>query len=390
MFQRLQMAQMSLKPLLLLLAFVAFVMKAIDRPFLIITFLLLAGGLIILSSASIVVSQRNLGTFYGYTLRHALYGLVVGGAAFYFLQNIHYRLWKKFAFPVLLLAFILMGLVFLPALGFSAKGATRWLNFRYFTVQPAEFMKLSLIIYLAGWLDARKHDMKKSSRVFIPFAVIMGAVGVFLVLQPDIGTLLITAGSAALLYFFGGGKVHQLVALALLVLLLLVTIAQIFPQYGYLLARLNSFRNPHEDPQGAGYQVRQSAIAIGSGGFGGVGFGQSRQKYSYLPEPMNDSVFAIFVEETGFLGASLLVFLFCAFLWRGFMIARRAPDFFGRLLSIGIVSGITLQAFINMGAITGLLPLTGVPLPFISYGGTALVMALAGAGIVGNVSKYAN
>lgn len=365
-------------------------MQRADRPFLIITGLLLISGLIILSSASIVVSQRNLGSLYGYTLRHALYGCIIGGIAFYFAQSINYRLWKKFAFPVLLLAFVLMGLVFFPELGFSAKGATRWLNFRYFTVQPAEFLKLALIIYLASWLDARKHDMKKSSRVFIPFTIIMGAVGVFLLLQPDIGTLLITAGSASLLYFFGGGKVHQLVALALLVLLLVITIAQIFPQYGYLLTRLNSFRNPQEDPQGAGYQIRQSAIAIGSGGLWGVGFGQSRQKYSYLPEPMNDSIFAIFTEETGFLGAFLLILLFLAFLWRGFVIARRAPDFFGRLLVIGIVSGIALQAFINMGAIAGLLPLTGVPLPFVSYGGTALVITLAGAGIVANVSKYAN
>lgn len=363
-------------------------MRAIDRPFLIITGLLLVSGLIILSSASIVISQRNLGTFYGYTLRHALYGFVIGSAAFYCIQNIYYRLWKKFSFPILLLAFILMGLVFFPVLGFSAKGAVRWLNLRYFTIQPAEFLKLALIIYLASWLDARKHDMKKSSRVFIPFIIIMGAVGIFLILQPDIGTLLITAGSASLLYFFGGGKIHQIIALALLALLLLVTIAQVFPQYGYLLTRLNSFRNPEDDPQGAGYQVRQSAIAIGSGGFWGVGFGQSRQKYSYLPEPMNDSIFAIFTEETGLLGAFLLILFFLAFLWRGFTIARRAPDFFGRLLVIGIVSGITLQAFINMGAIAGLLPLTGIPLPFISYGGTALVATLAGSGIVANVSKY--
>lgn len=363
-------------------------MRSIDRPFLIIIGLLLVSGIFILSSASIVVSQKNLGSFYGYTLRHAMYGLLFGGVSFFLAQKIPYRLWKKFSFPILLLAFIMMGLVFFPALGFSAKGATRWLNFRYFTVQPAEFLKVALVIYLASWLDARKYDIKKSSRVFIPFAIIMGTVGIFLLLQPDIGTLLITGGSAALLYFFGGGKLHQLIALGLLCLLLLITVAQIFPQYGYLLRRLDSFRNPEEDPQGAGYQIRQSAIAIGSGGFWGVGFGQSRQKYSYLPEPMNDSIFAIFVEETGFLGAFLLTLLFLMFLWRGFFIARQAPDFFGRLLVIGVISGVSLQAFINMSAITGLLPLTGVPLPFISYGGTALVATLAGAGIVANVSKY--
>lgn len=363
-------------------------MQSIDRLFLLITGLLLTGGLVILSSASIVVSQRNLGSWYGYTLRHAFYGMIVGGAAFYIAQNIPYRKWKRFSPPILLLAFILVGLVFFPVLGFSAKGAARWLNFRWFTVQPAEFLKVALILYLASWLNARKYDIKKSSRVFIPFVVVMGVVGVFLVLQPDIGTLLVTGGSAALLYFFGGGKLHQLIALALLCLLLLITVAQVFPQYGYLLNRLNSFRNPEEDPQGTGYQIRQSTIAIGSGGFWGVGFWQSRQKYSYVPEPMNDSIFAIFTEEMGFLGAFLIILLFLAFLWRGFFIARRAPDFFGRLLVIGIVSGITLQAFINMGAITGLLPLTGVPLPFISYGGTALVATLAGAGIVANVSKY--
>ncbi len=363
-------------------------MKTIDRPFLIITGLLVIGGIFIISSASIVVSQRNLGSFYGYTLRHMFYGLVAGGIVFFITQKIHYRVWKKFALPILVSAFILMGLVFFPAIGFSAKGATRWLNFRWFTVQPSEFLKLALIIYLASWLDARKYDMKQSIRVFIPFIIIMSAVGVFLILQPDIGTLLIAGGSAALLYFFGGGKLHQLLAAGLLGILLIFTIAQISPRYNYLLTRLDSFRNSEEDPQGTGYQIRQSAIAIGSGGFWGVGFGQSRQKYSYLPEPMNDSIFAIFTEEMGFLGATLLVLLFLSFLWRGFLIARRAPDFFGRLLVIGIVSSVTLQAFINIGAISGLLPLTGIPLPFISYGGTALITALAGTGIIANISKY--
>lgn len=363
-------------------------MQKIDRPFLIITGLLVIGGIFILSSASIVVSQRNLGSFYGYTLRHIFYAIAIGGTAFWITQRIHYRVWKKFSLLLLVCAFILLGLVFFPGLGFSSGGATRWLNFKLFTVQPAEFLKLALIIYLASWLDSRKHDMKKSSRVFVPFIIIMAAVGVFLVLQPDIGTLIIVSGSSALLYFFGGGKLYQLIAAGLLAVLLIVTIAQISPQYNYLLTRFDSFRNPEGDPQGAGYQIRQSTIAIGSGGFWGVGFGQSRQKYSYLPEPMSDSIFAIFTEEMGFLGAFLIIFLFLAFLWRGFLIARRAPDFFGRLLVIGIVSGITLQAFINMGAIAGLIPLTGVPLPFISYGGTALVTALAGAGIVANVSKY--
>lgn len=373
-----------------MLSFVPFVvMKSIDRPFIIITGLLVVGGIFILSSASIVVSQRNLGSFYGYTLRHILYGLGAGGIIFFIMQKVNYRIWKKFALPLLLLAFVLMGLVFFPAIGFSAKGATRWLNFGWFTIQPAEFLKLALIIYLASWLDARKHDMKRASRVFVPFVIIMGAVGIFLILQPDIGTLIIVGGSAALLYFFGGGKIYQLIAIALLGVLILTTVIQISPQYNYLLSRLNSFRNPEEDPQGAGYQMRQSAIAIGSGGFWGVGFGQSRQKYSYLPEPMNDSIFAIFTEEMGFLGAFFLVLAFLLFLWRGFYIARNAPDFFGRLLVIGIVSGITLQAFINMSAISGLMPLTGVPLPFISYGGSALVAALAGVGIVANVSKYA-
>lgn len=363
-------------------------MQKIDRPFLIIVGLLVIGGVFILSSASIVVSQRNLGSFYGYTLRHIFYGFGVGGIIFFVMQKIHYRMWKKIALPVLVSAFVLMGLVFFPAIGFSAKGATRWLNFGWFTVQPAEFLKLALIIYLASWLDSRKHDMKRSSRVFVPFVIIMGAVGIFLILQPDIGTLIIVGGSSALLYFFGGGKIYQLIALALLSALILITVIQISPQYNYLLSRLNSFRNPEEDPQGAGYQIRQSAIAIGSGGFWGVGFGQSRQKYSYLPEPMNDSIFAIFTEEMGFLGAFFLVLAFLAFLWRGFYIARSAPDFFGRLLVIGIVSGITLQAFINMSAISGLMPLTGIPLPFISYGGSALVVTLAGTGIVANVSKY--
>lgn len=360
--------------------------RHVDYPLLAITLILLAAGLLIVSSASIVISQKNFGTPYYYVLRQGIAALVGLGALFV-CQAFPYKLWKKLSLPILGVSLLLVAAVFIPQLGLKFGGAARWLKAGPISIQPSEILKLSLILYLASWLDKKKVQSKGFTTAFVPFLTIIGIVGTFLVLQPDIGTLLVTAGAAVILYFLGGGRFSQLGALAALAAVALAAIVRVAP---YRLDRFLVFLKPDLDPQGIGYHINQALIAIGTGGFWGRGFGQSIQKFNYLPEPISDSIFAIVVEEFGFLGGLALASGFFIFLLRAIVVARRAPDFFGKLLVTGLSSLITLQAFINMAAISGLMPLTGIPLPFISYGGTAIVATLAMVGIMLNVSKHAS
>lgn len=360
--------------------------RPIDRSLMYLILTLFVGGLLILTSASMVLSYKKFGSIAGLALRQLAYGGGLGIAAMYIASRVQYRMWRKLALPLLLASFILLALLFVPQLGFSAKGATRWLDIGPLAFQPSEALKLAFIIYLASWLDARRREVASVSYGMIPFVLMLSVVGVFLVMQPDVGTLFVIMVTAGLLYFIGGGKVSQVTTLVLCGAALFILLAMIAP---YRFERLMGFWNPEADPLGTGYQVTQASIAIGSGGFGGLGFGKSIQKYQYLPEPMGDSIFAIFAEEMGFLGAAALVALFFFFFLKGFSIAKKAPDVFGRLLASGISIGIMTQAFVNMAAISGILPLTGIPLPFVSFGSSSLVVTLASAGILMNISRYA-
>ena len=358
--------------------------RSIDRSLLYTVFALLIGGLLVLTSASMVLSYKNLGSVGGYALRQLLYA-GVGIGAMYVTSRMQYRIWRRLALPFLLLSFVLLALIFVPQLGFTAGGATRWLRLGPINFQPAEILKLSFIIYLASWLDARRREVASVSYGMIPFVLMISVVGVFLAMQPDIGTLFVIVVTAGLLYFVGGGRTSQVVTLILLGLAAFYLLAQLAP---YRFDRLSVFWNPGLDPQGKGYQITQASIAIGSGGFAGLGFGKSIQKYQYLPEAMGDSIFAVFAEEMGFLGAAALAAMFFFFFLKGMRVAQRAPDVFGKLLASGIAIGMMTQAFVNMAAISGLLPLTGIPLPFASYGGTSLVVTLASAGILMNISRH--
>ncbi len=357
----------------------------LDKPMLMLTLTILVAGFLILASASMVLSQKNFGTISFYILRQFLYGGILGGLALAFTQWLPYRTWKRLALPLIFLSFLLSALLFLPQLSYIAGGARRWLQIGGFSFQPSEVLKLSFLIYLASWLDARRKDIKSISYGMVPFSIMLTIVGTFLVMQRDIGTLGVIMATAGILYFLGGGKISQMAMLSLFGLIMLFLLIHIEP---YRLQRILVFFKPQTDPQGIGYQINQAFIGIGSGGFWGLGFGKSLQKYSYLPEPMGDSIFAIFAEEVGFIGACALLALFAAFFWRGILIAKRAPDVFGKLLAAGISVGIITQAFINMSAISGLLPLTGIPLPMVSYGGTSLVITLASIGVLLNISKY--
>ncbi|MEK7082191.1 MAG: putative lipid II flippase FtsW [Patescibacteria group bacterium] len=359
--------------------------RSADKSILYLALTLFIGGAIILFSASMVLSYKNFGFIGTYAIRQFLSGGIVGGAALYACSRIRYRAWKKLALPLMLISFILLALLFIPNLGYSFGGARRWLKIGPVNFQPSELLKLSFIIYLASWLDTRRKDTATLSRGMIPFAIMLAVIAIFLVMQPDIGTLIVILITAGMMYILGGGKASQIAGLCLAGLVLFFLLIQMYP---YQQRRLAVFLDPLRDPKGAGYHINQASIAIGSGGFRGLGFGKGLQKYHYLPEPMGDSIFAIFAEETGFLGTSILTGLFFALFVKGIAIARSAPDAFGKLLAAGISVGIMTQAFVNMAAISGLLPLTGIPLPFISYGSSSLAVTMASVGILLNISRY--
>lgn len=358
--------------------------RSADKPLLYVTFALFTGGLLVLGSASMVLSMQNSGFVGYYALKQLVLGGGIGMAALLVAWRVPYRIWKKLSLPLMLLAFILLAILFLPQLSYSWGGARRWLIFGPISFQPAEFLKVAFVIYLASWLDARREEVHSIAYGMIPFALMLAIVGMFLVMQPDIGTLGVVAITSGVMYFLGGGRMSQIATLSLFGLAILYLIVKTAP---YRLSRFTVFLNPGAEPQGIGYQITQAFIAIGSGGFLGQGFGRSLQKYNYLPEPMGDSIFAIYAEELGFLGAVVLILLFSFLFWRGLVIAKNARDNFGKLLAAGISISIMTQAFVNMAAISGLLPLTGIPLPFVSYGGSSLAMTLASIGILLNISK---
>ena len=359
--------------------------RSFDSPLFYLTLCLFVAGIIILASSSMPMSYKDSGFLLSYVGHQLLNGSVAGLGAFFLFQYIPYRFWKKAALPLMILSFILLALVFIPELSYSYGGARRWLKIGSISIQPSEILKISFIMYLSSWLDSRRKDVASISYGMIPFAFMVVIIGIFLMMQPDMGTLGVITATACIIYFLGGGRVTQLGMLGVFGLAAGYVLVHVAP---YRLARILVFINPSLDPQGAGYQINQALIAIGSGGFFGMGLGRSLQKYYYLPEPMGDSIFAIFAEEAGFLGVVILLALFGLFLWRGFVIARSCPDAFGQLLAGGLAAGIAVQAFINMAAISGLLPLTGISLPFVSYGGTSLAVSLASAGILVNISKY--
>lgn len=346
-------------------------------------------GVLILSSASAVLSQDRFGTPYGF-LQRQLVSLAVGVVVFFVVQRIPYGTWKRFAPLFLIVSVVLLVLVFVPNVGLSYLGARRWIEFGWgllsISLQPAELVKLTFILYLAAWLEAKRDDIRRVSQGVIPFAIVLGILAILIVLQPDLGTLVVIAAVGVSMYAVSGARIGHLGALLAVGALSLLAAVRVAP---YRTARLFAFLNPGADPQGIGYHISQSLIAIGSGGIWGRGLGHSVQKFNYLPEPMGDSIAAILAEELGFVGLTVLVVLFLLFVLRGLTIAKRAPDRFGRFVAVGIVAWLGLQAFINLAAVSGLVPFTGIPLPFVSYGGSSLVTALAAVGILVNISKYA-
>lgn len=356
-----------------------------NRRLLAIILILIVFGLVVLSSAGIVDGQKKFGSPYYYLTHQLLYGILPGLVLMFIFSMINYRFWKKVSLLILVGSLVLMIMIFMPSFGHGLKGATRWINLGVLSFQPAEILKLSLIIYLAAWFGNRDERTKKWSYGIMPFLIVLSFVALLLFLQPDIGTLIVVSFISLGVYFLAGPSYKQFAGILLVLFLALSAIIVVEP---YRFDRLKSFWDPSADPRGTSYQINQSLISIGSGGLFGVGYNNSSQKQGgFLPEVIGDSIFAIIAEELGLVGSALTIGLFgmlCFFL---VSIAKNASDKFGSLLVMGINLWIMSQAFVNIAAISGLVPLTGIPLPFISYGGTAIAVLLSGMGIVFNIAK---
>ncbi|MFA6215892.1 MAG: putative peptidoglycan glycosyltransferase FtsW [Patescibacteria group bacterium] len=344
-------------------------------------------GLIMLSSASAVESYRNFGSTYYLFWHQVVSGFIPGVAFFFVFAAIPYRRLEKYTVWFFIISLILLLLVFLPGIGSNnGSSAKSWINvFGLFSFQPAEIVKLFLILGLAGWFSYRGRELNNDFwNGLVPFAVILGLISLLVVMQPDLGTLIIIVSISLAVYFTAGARFTHILWL---ILGGLAAFGILVIQAPYRAARLLTFLNPKIDPQGIGYHINQAFLAIGSGGFFGLGFGQSRQKFAYLPEVMGDSIFAIIAEELGFIFAVALIGLFILLAWRGLKLAQAVSDDYARFVIIGITSWFVLQAFFNIAAMIGLMPLTGIPLPFVSYGGTALAASLAAVGILANISR---
>ena len=346
--------------------------------------LLLIIGLVFLNSASSVIGYKNFKDTFYYLKHQIIFGLIPGLFFFVFLYFFKIKYLKKISYLLFLLSFILIIAVFIPGIGMKYREAQRWLDLRFFSFQPIEFFKLCFIIFLASFFSQREKEINDFYKTFLPFLLFFIIIAIPIIFQPNISALIIIFLISLSIYFVAGGSLVYIFGLILLGGTSFLILIKIAP---YRLSRILSFISPNVDPQGISYHLQQSLIAIGSGGVLGRGFGCSGQKYFYLPEVFGDSIFAIIAEEVGFIFTVLIVFLLFLLILRGLKIAKNSSDLFSKLAALGITSWLGFQTIINIGAMIGILPLTGVPLPLISYGSSALVANLAGLGILVNISK---
>ncbi|MBI4136552.1 putative lipid II flippase FtsW [Candidatus Roizmanbacteria bacterium] len=335
-------------------------------------------GLTMIFNVSALTALSDFDDKFYYVKEQAQW-LVVGTIVMITLMHLNYRRLQLLAIPLLLGTFGLLVAVFLPGIGIRAYGASRWVNLGFFSLQPAELAKLTLIIYLAAWFS------NKEEKRLTSFLVLLGLVIGPVVLQPDLGTSVILITISLVMYFLSGAPIWHF---AMLVPVVGLGIAGLAISAPYRMQRVMTFFNPSADPQGFSYHVRQIQIALGSGGIFGVGIGESRQKYAYLPEVTTDSIFAIIGEEFGLIGATVIIVLFILLIFSALKIAMTTSDDFGKLLAGGIAFALSLQVIINLSAMVSLIPLTGIPLPFISYGGSNLVVSCAMVGMLASVARF--
>ncbi|MDP2656742.1 MAG: putative lipid II flippase FtsW [bacterium] len=356
-----------------------------DMMFVGLFLVILTFGMLVLSSASAFVSYQWYGNTTYFVVHQLLYGVLPGLALMYIVSKIDYHIWKKLAFPLFVATILLLIAVFIPGLGLAKNGAHRWIHIGTFTLQPSEIAKLTFLLYLATWFSNKGIEkLKDFAYGFLPFLALLLTMSGLIILQPDMGTMGVIVMMSFIMLFTAGARIQHLLFAFFGGLGFVALLVKFEP---YRANRLTAYLNPELDIHGVGYHVYQALVAVGSGGFLGRGFGHSRQKFDYLPAPFTDSIFAIISEEMGFFGANALIILLLVFTFRGLTIARHAPDYFGKLLVTGVISWFILQSFVNIGAMLKLIPLTGIPLPFISYGGSALLVSMCAMGIVINVSR---
>lgn len=346
---------------------------------------ILAIGLVMVYSASAVAAYHDYGDPYYYVKRQLIFA-VFGIVAMLFTMNVDYGFWRKWSAPAMVLCFGLLVIVLVPGLGVVRGGARSWLGIGSFGIQPSEFMKLAMILFLAKYLAERQQQIHRFFHGLLPPLAMIGGAFALIMLQPDLGTGAVMVGASLIVIYTAGARLAHLGGLALLGLAGLGLLIAAAP---YRLQRITAFLDPWQDPLGAGYQSIQSLYAIGPGGLIGLGLGLSRQKYNYLPEPQTDFIFSILAEELGFIGGALLLLLFLLLIWRGMRTAITASDLYGSLLAAGITGIIAVQVLINIGVVIGLLPVTGITLPLVSYGGSSLTLLLTALGILLNLSRYA-
>ena len=341
-------------------------------------------GVLMIASAGIVYAEVRFGDPYFFFKRQLL-GVALGFIGLFAFSYVDYHLYRKWALVIFGGALFFLLLVLLPGVGTEAYGANRWIGIGPLSFQPAEFMKLALILYVAAWCAGKgKKIITDFQEGLLAFLFIVGLACVLVLAQPDVGTTAMLGLIAVGIFYLAGARLSHIFTIGGLALVALGGLVVAAP---YRMARFTTFLHPEKDLQGIGYQVQQALIAIGSGGILGVGLGHSQQKALYLPEPVGDSIYAIIAEELGMIGTIGVILLFLILIWRGLKIAKEAPDVFGRLVAGGITIWIGAQAIMNMAAIIALMPLTGIPLPFVSYGGTSIMFTLSAVGILLNISK---
>jgi cell division protein FtsW len=339
-------------------------------------------GLVMVGSASPIISLNLYGSSWAILIRQVMW-MGLGIVAFYVLSRVDYRKWRTIRIPLLLGTLVLLLVVLVPGIGVTAGGSSRWVGFGQFRIQPSELMKLALAVFAADLLTRRVGQVRQAKKVVVPILGVLGVSSILILKQPDMGTALVLACIAFGVMFMGGVPMKPIVKVlgAFAILATIVGLAD-----PYRRDRILSFINPGAHQSGSGYQVWQSLIGLGSGHVTGLGLGGGRQKWGLLPNAHTDFIFSVLGEELGLVGAVVVLGLFFALAWYGLRVAALAPDRFGSLMAVAITTWITSQAVINIGAVVGVLPVTGIPLPFISFGGSSLVINLAAVGILMNIA----
>ncbi|MFX3622645.1 MAG: stage V sporulation protein E [Ectobacillus sp.] len=358
--------------------------KAPDLVIVTVTLLLLAIGMIMVYSASAVWASYKFDDSFFFAKRQLLFA-GLGLVAMFFIMGVDYWVWRTYSKVILLVCFVLLILVLIPGIGMVRGGARSWIGVGAFSIQPSEFMKFAMIVFLAKFLSERQKTITSFKKGLAPSLGLVFLAFGMIMLQPDLGTGTVMVGTCVIMIFVAGARIMHFAVLGMLGVAGFIGLVLSAP---YRMKRITSYLDPWSDPLGSGFQIIQSLYAIGPGGLFGLGLGQSRQKFFYLPEPQTDFIFAILSEELGFIGGSFVLLLFSLLLWRGIRVALGAPDLYGTFLAVGIVAMIAIQVMINIGVVTGLMPVTGITLPFLSYGGSSLTLMLMGVGVLLNVSRH--